>query len=293
MRQLDHLSHSSVSSFDCPRLGYHTVLTRTIKDRTLPLALGSAFHDLCATCYMLNTWNEKAMLLAWPEVLRHHLDRNAKDGWTKEPSQNQIEQAQTDGNKMIKRLFNDHKDVLVPVFSDESGPWVEHYIEIMIEGMKIVGYIDMVLPDNSGGVVICDFKTGKHLPDEVTHESVSTYKDQLDLYALAVRFMGLRVSEMKLVFPRLGQNVVYKPSAAGCNRQRDRVARVVKMIRHCEELIKQGKPEEEAAHEAFPFDAHPSRCQWCSMNSQCEGMQIAAEAERRSLEDFRKTLVKR
>jgi hypothetical protein len=266
-----------------------TVIKKRVKDRSVPLALGSAFHDLAATCYLLDTWNEKPMVLAWPKVLKMHFEKNEKEGWTRPTTNEQLTQAYSDGERMIRNLFSAHTDILVPAFRNKDGLWVEHLITIEIAGIKIIGYIDMILPGKNG-VVICDFKTSKSLPSDDYDESVSTYKDQLDLYALACRFSGIRVEEMRLIYPRLKKTVTYSPSLDGFNRQKNRVHRVMNFINRYESLMNSGMSEDEASKEAFPVEPLPSRCDWCAIKNECSGPQSVAEKERRSLEEFRRSL---
>jgi hypothetical protein len=150
----------------------------------------------------------------------------------------------------------------------------------------------MVLPDldNPGSVIIYDFKTGRHLPEEHNDETVSTYKDQMDLYALACRFYGLKVTKMVLVFPRLGKEVEYEPSLHGFNRQRDRAVKVAGYIKHYENMIALGTKPEDAYDAAFPFIPHPTRCDWCAFKAGCDGPSLLEEKENQRVKLIRDSL---
>jgi len=232
------------------------------------------------------------MLAAWPRILSTELERCENEGWTKKPDKGKIKDAYEDGAKMISNLFIHHPHILRPAYRDHRGLWVENKIVINLDGVEIVGYLDMVLPDLEipGNVIVYDFKTGRHLPEEHNDETVSTYKDQMDLYALACRFYGLKVSRMILVFPRLGKEVIYQPSLHGFNRQRDRAVKVAGYIKHYEKMIELGTKHEDAYDVAFPFVPHPTRCHWCAFKAGCAGPELLEEREQQRVKIIRDSL---
>lgn len=289
---LDHLSHSSLSAFDCPWRGYQLVVKKAVKDRSISLVLGSAFHEVAEQAFLALSWDESTMLKMWPDVFDRLIVENADAGWTKVPSADQIDQARKDGEKMIKNLFKSHSDVLRPPHVDDEGPWVERGFSLDFDGMKVIGFIDLVLANDDGTVTVCDWKTGKHLPHPTPQGEViiSGYEDQLQLYALACRFKRLRVREVQLVFPRLGKVVSYTPTVAGFNRQRERTRRVLGFLRAFDAAVEAGQDEDTAAKNSFPAEPHEESCRWCVFKDDCAGTAELARQTRAKVEAFRRSL---
>jgi hypothetical protein len=61
-------------------------------------------------------------------------------------------------------------------------------------------------------------------------------------------------------------------------------------IKHHEHLVESGVPDDEAYDLAFPFEPHPTRCDWCLFKNECRGLQEQGEKDRKQLEEFRQSL---
>jgi ATP-dependent exoDNAse (exonuclease V) beta subunit len=72
----------------------------------------------------------------------------------------------------------------------------EHYFELEFNEGDMTGFIDLVYFDEvKNGWVIVDFKTGEH-----TVEKEETYQKQLDFYAGVMKWSGVDVVEMRLLW---------------------------------------------------------------------------------------------
>jgi CRISPR/Cas system-associated exonuclease Cas4 (RecB family) len=289
VKKPSHLSHSSLSQFDCPRRGFELVIKKSVRERNISLCLGSAFHNLFATLAMLNDWDLDAALEAWPVLLRNELDKGDREGWTREPTSQDRRKALSDGAEMIKNSF-DMPEVVVTPFTDKRGPWVESSIELLIAGRKIVGYIDIVRPDPEGdGVIISDYKTSKAMM-EGSAEGISDYRDQLELYAIDATRREVKVSGVELIYPRLKQTQLFPLRPDYAERAERRVARVADLLARWEPLHDAGAPEDE---QAAIFIVNPDRdlCRFCPVKEACQGPKQIEKKEQDAQVAFKKSLM--
>jgi RecB family exonuclease len=207
----------------------------------------------------------KELLHFWPTFFKKKAN-DIKD-WIVKPDLQRLNKAVDDGLMMIESVFKNRPDLLRrPYFRDVL--WVENKFEINIDGFDVIGFFDLVLPQDDG-VIIVDWKTGGTLPKDSENDEInsSSYKDQLQLYSLAARFYGLRVKELQLYFPRLEKNgtVRYNPTREGYERQAQRVKRVRNMIENHRNF------GDEAYDILFPYQPSSKRCMWCVFKDSCEG----------------------
>jgi len=276
---IKRLSHSSISVFDCPRRGYRMKIKKEIPfETTMPLVLGSAFHGLMELASFSCQWDEGSLLSVWPDLLGDFVSKATN--WRKKPTRGDISKAIKDGEGMTQAVFKNHSRFLVPPFRKDGQLWIEKDFNINIYNFPVIGFLDLTIPDGDK-VIVADWKTSKAIspPDE----NVSGYNDQLELYSLACRLLGVKVSELVLVFPRLGEEVCFTPSKAGYMRQQARVKRVVDML---ETYKKEASSEidDVVGEQVFPLKPYKKTCMWCEFRDTCPGKkQIEAKDQRDSV----------
>lgn len=269
----DHLSHSFIATFDCPRQGYRLIINEERRDeKTLALVLGSSFHKLMELALWFRRWDEPSLLHNyWSVLFRENCHRTSN--WRdKKPSKKQRDAEEQAGHAMIDTVLATHSWCARRPYEDEHGPWVERELLVRLPntvlGMKCL--VDAVYEEPDGSLLVVDWKTSRRLPKPAKDPSLSSYKDQIALYSWAVQTVTHRpVSRALLVFPRLGQEVQFTPSSSDVLRQTARVERVTTMIKNYDKLRKSN--EAAAVHQVFPITPHYSTCQWCPFKSECSG----------------------
>jgi hypothetical protein len=283
----DHLSHSSLSAFDCPKKGYHLVIKREDHGATLSLVLGHVFHHLTATTFFFQQWELERTLCYWSYVFDSEIKQTRL--WEKKPSDEEVTRAKKTGEEMIRGLFDVHRHLLIPPMLDAEGPLVERQFTFDL-GFPVVVVIDLVV-ELSGKVTVVDWKTSKSLPKEEDDLRVSSYKDQLELYALGLKVKyDLEVDELKLIFSRLKQEVRHRPTIEGGERQRERVRRVVNLFSE----FKKHDCTEEAAGEVFKEFIHAETCTFCPLQHDCDGPDhLVKSPSEDKMRDFQKSLLRK
>lgn len=260
----DHFSHSSIAAFDCPRKGYRSTVEREDEGQSIPLVLGSAFHNLMETVFMLEVYDRDKWKLVWPKFFYDYLGTVQK--WQKGPPEKQyIEKAFNTGMDMIDNMFDKLSRFLVAPYKDthdgKERVWVEQQFHIEVLGVPLTGFLDLVIPNPEGGVDVVDWKTGGTLPEVEKQTEISSYTDQMQLYALAGTEMGLEVKSMNLVYPKLGRVISYVPSENDKIRQEWRVERLISNFADID--------PDNVGREDFILRPHKKTCLWCGYKDDC------------------------
>lgn len=266
---IDHVSHSMIAAFDCPRRGWRIYINgeRDQTTTTMTLFLGSTFHRFMESVFSFECWNRRTVIAYWPRFFKDELKGQGE--WKKQLTLDAIDQASYDGQEMVRNVFEKHQDLLRSPYKDAKGPWIEKDFKFKVRedcDVPATGYVDLALPGKDG-LVIVDWKTSKYLPKPVKEEdrAMTTYEDQLQLYASAAESKGVRVEELRLIFPRLGKVVSYVPTAEMKERQTERVVKVV------ERLSSYEKAGANDVDRFFVFSGAVEVCRWCQFKNGCPG----------------------
>jgi hypothetical protein len=152
--ELDHLSYSSISAYQmCPRSWYYRYIEKIKTPASANLVFGSAFHGAIEHLIRANiTGTVVRPEEVWFEQWQKQLAKQEVDWQGELP-----EQISNQGMRMLAhKTTQEAIEFLKPAVNVDGQPTIEQYVELQLPGVpKIIGYIDMVLADQS----LVDFKT--------------------------------------------------------------------------------------------------------------------------------------
>jgi RecB family exonuclease len=153
----------------------------------------------------------------------------------------------------------------------DDPPGVERTVATKLDGIAMSGRIDR-LDDRDGRLVVVDYKTGRHVPDETDARS----SQALALYAIAAgRTMRRPCTRVELHHLPTGTVAAADHDRASFQRHVDRAAAVAADVVLAEDTDEAGGP----TLELFPCAPSP-RCSWCAYRPICdEGRAASTERE--------------
>jgi putative RecB family exonuclease len=255
LRQKPHLSASSINDYtDCSLL---YLLGRVLKlqPETRPDALefGSIMHRVLATFYRYKLEGEIVPL----EDLQLLFDT-----WWKRATENGPELAYKDG-KDANTLLLEGKNLLSAYYAklprdDFNVLAIEEPFQFTLPKLPIpiIGVLDLVEEDESGAIIITDWKTAsKSYSEEEVNKNL-----QLTVYHMAARANGYRGREILMRFHCLIKTKVPKFEEYFTTRSEIDEIRAAKKIRHVWEGISKGV-----------FVPNESwKCKGCSYKNACD-----------------------
>jgi putative RecB family exonuclease len=151
------LSYTYLHTLPCPLATFYKYEGGLRTPMTYHLALGNAVH-----LSLEKVWDNKEEIAPLQVGLKLFLDEfnrimEEDEVFVTYP---QLKKSQALGAEMIERYYNHHDQGLIP-----NPKEVEQSFRLPIEGLDIVGKIDVVEED-AEGLVVVDYKTGSSKPDE-------------------------------------------------------------------------------------------------------------------------------
>ncbi len=175
-----YLSPSSIGTYrDCPQKFKFSRIDGLKEPPTWATHLGTFVHDVLEHLYQLEP-DERTS-----DVLR----TLAGDRWKAGDWESAVE--------ALDKKQGEIKDFKIQAFNCMQNLWrledpqhvdlmgMEHEVNVAVEGVQLRGFIDRFLIDDTGAVVIGDYKTGKVPNPRFTSEDTKFF--QLLTYALMLR----------------------------------------------------------------------------------------------------------
>ena len=251
-----HLSASSVNDYiDCGLL-YKFGRVEKIKPEFKPDAMefGSAIHLVLAEFYKGKMVGTKMLLKEihesfegfWRELAEDNSDLQYSEG-------KDFETLLREGKELLTAWYNKLPENEFKVIAVEE-PFILSLRELVV---PIIGYIDLLEEDESGTIIITDFKTSGRLysADEVDKNL------QLTIYQLAVKGNGYRNREILLKFDCLIKTKSPKFEPMFTTRTEKEEKRAIKKIQEVWKGIHQ--------QIFIPNDGH-WKCKNCGFKKHCD-----------------------
>ncbi len=159
---VNHLSYSSITTYLlCARSWRYRYLDRAETRQSANLAFGSAFHSVIEQAILARGNGDTNLGERWLTTWAPFADATPDEmDW----GDSTFEGLRDAGMRMLATVDTAKLIPSLEPFADQSGPWIEHYVELHVPGVPvpIVGYIDLV--DSSG--IPLDFKTSARAWDQ-------------------------------------------------------------------------------------------------------------------------------
>lgn len=241
-----YLSASSIFTFlQCPLKYRYSRIDGMTEDPTEATLLGNFVHDILETVYNLPA--DQRTLPQAKIVARSQWD----DKWGEQIKawvpQDRLSRVRWAAWWCVENLWK----LEDPQSINPEG--CETEVNVAISGVTLKGFIDRWGRNQSGNIIITDYKSGKTPKPQYQADKYT----QLIIYALAVEEMGLgEVEEIELLFLKDGDRLRR-------NITSDDKSRVT-------ELIVSVKNDVDKCCEQEIFEPRPTRlCDWCSFKSIC------------------------
>ena len=255
-RKKPHLSASSVGDYiDCGLL-YKLSRIDKIKPefKSDAMELGSAIHVVLAEFYNEKKKGKKLQIKEIHEIFEGSWRELAEDNPEIQYSEDKdFETLLREGKELLTVWYNKLPENEFKVIGVEE-PFILTLRELAV---PLIGYIDLLEEDESGTIVITDFKTsGRSYSNDETDKSL-----QLTLYQIAVKANGFRDREILLKFDCLIKTKTPKFDQFWTSRTEIEEKRAIKKIQEVWRGIHQ---------EIFiPNDGH-WKCKGCSFKKHCD-----------------------
>jgi len=193
-RKKPHLSASSVNDYiDCGLLYKFSRIDKIKPEfRSDALEFGSAIHLVLAEFYKQRMIGTKMLLKEIHEGFEGFWRELAEDSDLQYSEGKDFETLLREGKELLTAWYTKLPENEFKVIGVEE-PFILTLRELAI---PIVGYIDLLEEDESGTIIITDFKTsGRSYSNDETDKNL-----QLTLYQIAVKANGFRGREILLKF---------------------------------------------------------------------------------------------
>lgn len=230
------LSHSSITTYnDCPKKFYFRYILKIPEKPKHYFSFGKAVHAALEAMYSSPCRpNLTALLQAYDSAW-------SSEGYKDKPAE---KKAHAEGEVMISKYYEINAPGWTPCVSTEMR------FDVVIEGVRLTGFIDRVDSMPGDRIHIIDYKTGREL--EPGREAGD---EQLTMYQLACETMGLgKVGSVSLV---------HVPTARWATASRhgeELVSKLISKIVHTAGAIADGKYIETPSEDA---------CKWCDYKRMC------------------------
>jgi putative RecB family exonuclease len=243
------LSPSKVSSFcNCPLAFRYSVIDRMPEASSQATVKGTLVHRALERLFWFHDAGSRSQAVALTELdIAWEEMQSDEEMLSLELSAAEASELLDDGAELVTRYF----DLEDPDSTRTIG--VELMLEADIEGMLLRGIIDRLDLDESGELVIVDYKTGRAPSETREHGSLGG----VHTYALLCeRVFGRRPSKVRLLYLRDRLAIEAVPSAQSTRGTGIRTTAVWTAIRK--------------ACETEDFRPHPSAlCNSCSFREFC------------------------
>ena len=257
LRTKPHLSASSVNDYiDCGLL-YKFSRIEKIKPefRSDALELGSAIHLVLAEFYKEKMVGNKLQIKEIHEIFEGSWRESAEDNHEIQYSEGKdFETLLREGKELLTTWYNKlpEKDFNKVIAVEE--PFILTLRELAI---PLIGYIDLLEEDESGTIIITDFKTsGRSYSNDETDKNL-----QLTLYQIAVKANGFKDREILLKFDCLIKTKTPKFEQFYTSRTEIEEKRAIKKIQEVWRGIHQ--------QIFIPNDGH-WKCKGCGFKKHCD-----------------------
>lgn len=254
---------------ECPRRYRFTYLDRPSPPKGPPWAhnsFGAAVHTALA-----NWWRQPVERRTVPEVGRLLDEAWLSDGYR---DHRQQVSARARAREMVER----YAATLDP-YDEPVG--VERTVALKTERAALFGRVDRIDDRDSDGLVIVDYKTGRHVltvDDARTSLALAVYA------AAAARTLRRTCRRVELHHLPTGRVLAWEHSEEGLERHIRRADSIAAEIADLDELFRAGVSAAEA-DSMYPATVGPV-CAWCDFNRSCaEGSAVRPRDPWAGLED--------
>lgn len=242
----DYLSASSILTFEqCPLKYRFSRIDGMREDPTEATLLGNFVHDILEDLY--NLPNDERTLERAKSIARHQWESSWGSQISEWVPTDKLNKVRWGAWWCIENLWKLEN----PQSINPEG--CETEVNVAIAGVNVKGFVDRWSKNDSGNIVVTDYKSGK---TPQPRYQVQKYV-QLIIYALALEEMGVgKVEEVELLFLKDGDRLRRKVNS-------EDAFSVTKMIVDTREQI-------DKRCISGNFEAKPSRlCDWCSFKPIC------------------------
>ncbi len=255
-RAKPHLSASSTSDYiDCGLL-YRFGRVDKIKPefKSDALELGSVIHLVLAEFYNQRKIGNKLLLKEVQESFEAFWREHAEDNPDIQYSEGKnFETLLLEGKELLTPWYNKLPENEFKVIAVED-PFILTLRELAV---PVIGYIDLIEEDESGTIIVTDFKTaGKNYSNDDTDKNL-----QLTIYQLAVKGNGYRNREILLKLDGLIKTKTPKFEQFYTSRTEIEEKRAIKKLQEVWNGINKGV--------FIPNDGH-WKCKGCSFKKHCD-----------------------
>jgi hypothetical protein len=153
-QELDHLSHSSISTYlMCPRSWRFKYVDHIETPRAAALVFGSAMHDAIEAYIAEPSHSLGSLAIQWPTAWQKNVETQERIDW----DDDERETLYKLGEKMLSEpsIAETLSEIRPLIEPDQT--WIEARVKMCVPGvpLPIIGYIDCITQDG----VPCDFKT--------------------------------------------------------------------------------------------------------------------------------------
>jgi putative RecB family exonuclease len=255
-RARPHLSASSVGDYiDCGLLYKFGRIDKIKAEfKSDALELGSVIHLVLAEFYNQRKVGNKLLLKEihesfeafWRELAEDNSDIQYSEG-------KNFETLLLEGKELLTPWYNKLPEIEFKVIAVEE-PFILTLRELAV---PIIGYIDLIEEDESGTIIITDFKSsGRAYSNDETDKNL-----QLTLYQIAVKANGFRDREILLKFDCLIKTKTPKFEQFYTSRTEIEEKRAIKKIQEVWRGIRQ--------QIFIPNDGH-WKCKGCGFKKHCD-----------------------
>lgn len=255
LRKEPHLSASSINEYlGCGLLFKLRRIDRLHSEgKSDSLEFGSAIHLVLGEYYQSRMAGKKLTLKKVHSLFTKYWKEAAAED----------DEIQYQEGKSYESLLNEGKALLSAYFESLSGDEfkvlaIEKPFRLDIDGIPVIGAVDLLEEDESGTIIITDFKTsGRAYGDDEIDRNL-----QLSIYHMAMKANGYSDREILLRIDCLIK-AKKKPRFETYYTSRSEAdeRRVVKKVLHVWEGIQKG---------VFLPNDTGWRCKWCDLKSYCD-----------------------
>jgi putative RecB family exonuclease len=256
LRQQEHLSASSISTYiDCSLQYYFSRVKRLPMEFVSDaLSFGTVIHLVLAEFYRSKMTGDRLSLKDIHELYRQHWKQEAKDrSEIKYAEGKDFQSYIIEGVDLLSAWFNKLPDDSFEVIGVEEA----FTFKIPELSVPIIGAMDLLEQDDSGTVIITDFKTSSraYSADEIDQNV------QMTLYQLASRANGFADHEILLKLDCLIKTKTPKCESYWTTRSKLEEKRLIKKIQKVWEGISRG---------VFIPNDTSWKCKGCSHKKACD-----------------------
>ena len=258
------LSPTQITTYQaCPRKWYYEYVERLEVPEKFALVRGTVVHSVCEEFFH---WKPAP---GWSfEELDEHMTQIAhsllKDFWAEQEVEKKFGNDRFEETKsIIDRFLQLRRWKMGPLYDkyhDASKAWYFskpkfRELHVIDEDLGVQGYIDAVIENEPGDIVLVDYKTSSLFKHTISEE----HETQLYIYALLYeKETGVRPRYVSVEYLLYGQTVNYPVRDQFLDEKRKLIAEIHEKTRSRDKAD-------------YPANTEYKFCRWCDFRETCQG----------------------